>query len=76
MRLFSPSKPSPIVLAGEHELDELVAQNERLRRLAVTLQKRVDALQSRISSALAGQHALADIFQVNAESFERNPRVH
>ena len=74
MRLFSPSKPSPIILPGEHELDELVAQNERLRRLVVTLQKRVDALQSRISSALAGQHALA--FQVNAESFERNPRVH
>ena len=75
MRLFSPSKPSPIVLAGEHELDELVAQNERLRRLVVTLQKRVDALQSRISSTVAGERTLADAFQVNA-SFEGNPRVH
>jgi hypothetical protein len=76
MRLFSPSKPSPIIVSVEHEFEELQEQNERLRRLVVTLKKRVDALQSKVSSTLAGQHIPTDTLQVNAQSFEKNRRVH
>jgi hypothetical protein len=61
MRLFLPSKSLSIILSSD-ELEELQEQNERLRRLLVTLKKRVDALQSRISSTLAGEHTVADTF--------------
>jgi hypothetical protein len=46
MRHFSPSKPSPIILPGEHELEELEKENKRLRKLAVTLQEKMDALRN------------------------------
>lgn len=43
MRLFSPLKPSTIILPSERELEE---ENERLRKLAVTLKEKVDALRN------------------------------
>jgi hypothetical protein len=45
-----------------------------LLRLVVTLKKRVDAQQSRSSSALAREHILTDTVQVKAESFGKNQR--
>ena len=76
MRLISSSKPSPIILPGEHELEELRQQNERLRRLLATLKKRVDDLQSRVSSTLAGEYILTDTLLAGTQSFEKNRRVH
>jgi hypothetical protein len=42
--LFSPSKPSLIILRSEHEMEELEEENERLRKLTVTLKEKLDAL--------------------------------
>jgi uncharacterized membrane protein YcaP (DUF421 family) len=49
MRLFLSSKPSAIILPGGHELEELEKENERLRKLAVMLKEKVDALRNGIN---------------------------
>jgi hypothetical protein len=45
MRLFLQSKPSAIIWPSEEELEEL-EENERLRKLAVTLKEKVDVLRT------------------------------
>ena len=44
MPLFSTSELSAFILPGEHVIEELKEENERLRKLAVTLKEKVDAL--------------------------------
>jgi hypothetical protein len=63
MRLFSPSRPSQIVLPGELEFEELERENERLRELAITLTEKAEALRSRLNCCIGAQIAIQSLVE-------------